>query len=303
MRASVLTLAVLLGCGLIASADDLETTLQNLKQAEAQKDGAKLKQLAASIFTMAHEALTAPEPANAVDKDMWTYNKAQATDAQLYAEYAVSALSYQGPPEATVELLGMIEKENPKSKYLDASYDRYFYALSQTGATAQVVPVATKALANFPENPDLLLVLTKAALEHNQSANAMTYAKRLVAAANKRAKPEGLSDADWQKRKNDSLGLGYWAIGMVSAERSLFVDADKNLRLALPLIKGNEDQTARALWALGVANYQLGRQTLNKAKVIEAAKFSEQSAAISSAVQQQAYHNAMIMKDEAAKMR
>jgi hypothetical protein len=303
MRVSVLTLAVLLGCGLIASADDLETTLQNLKQAEAQKDGAKLKQLAASIFTMSHEALTAAEPASAVDKDMWTYNKAQATDAQLYAEYALSALSYQGPPEATVELLGMIEKENPKSKYLDASYDRYLYALSQTGATAQVVPIATKALANFPENPDLLLVVTNAALEHNQSANALTYAKRLVAAVSKRPKPENLNEADWQKKKNETLGRGYWVIGMVSSERNLFVDADKNLRAALPLIKGNDAEMGPALYALGVANYQLGRQTLNKAKVIEAAKFSEQSAAISSAVQQQAYHNAMVMKDEAAKMR
>jgi hypothetical protein len=302
MRASVLTMALLLGCGMAAYADDLESTLQNLKQAESQKDAAKVKELAASIFTMSHEALVAPEPASAVDKEMWTYNKSQATEAQTYAEYALSALSYQGPPETTVELLAMIEKQNPKSKYLDVSYDRYLYALSQTGKTAEVVPVATKAVANFPENPALLRILADSAMAHNQSANGLTYAKRLVAAVNKRPKPENLSDADWQKQKNDNLGRGYWIIGMVSSERGLYVDADRNLRLALPLIQA-EGVKGPALYALGVANYQLGRQTLNKAKLLEAIKFSEQSAAIQSPVQQQAYKNAMIIKDEAAKMR
>jgi hypothetical protein len=60
---------------------------------------------------------------------------------------------------------------------------------------------------------------------------------------------------------------------------------------------------ANALYYLGVANYQLGKQTLNKARVLEGARFSEQAAAIPGALQQQAYHNALVMKDEAGKMR
>jgi hypothetical protein len=43
--------------------------------------------------------------------------------------------------------------------------------------------------------------------------------------------------------------------------------------------------------------------TLNKAKVVEAAKFSEQSAAIESAFADQARHNAIVMKTEADRMR
>jgi hypothetical protein len=202
-----------------------------------------------------------------------------------------------------VELLSMIEKENPKSKYLDEAYGRYLVALSQTGAEAQVVPMAEKGLANFPENEDLLRVMVDTALARKQSANALTYARRLVAALGKRTKPEDMAEADWQKKKNENLGRGYWVIGMVSAERNLFAEADRNLRSALPLIKGNEAETAPALYYLGVANYQLGKQTLNKARVLEAAKFSEQAAAIPGALQQNAWHNALVMKDEAAKMR
>jgi hypothetical protein len=58
-----------------------------------------------------------------------------------------------------------------------------------------------------------------------------------------------------------------------------------------------------ALFYLGMANYQLGKMTNSKAKVLEGAKFSEQSMAISSPYQDQARHNALVMKDEAAKMR
>jgi hypothetical protein len=58
-----------------------------------------------------------------------------------------------------------------------------------------------------------------------------------------------------------------------------------------------------ALFFLGMANYQLGLMTANKALVLEGAKFSEQSATIASAYADQARHNALVMKNDAAKMR
>jgi len=81
------------------------------------------------------------------------------------------------------------------------------------------------------------------------------------------------------------------------------VNADKSLRAALPLIKGNDSMTGPALFFLGMANYNLGKMTMNKAKIVEAAKFSEQSAAIAGAYTDQARHNALVMKAEADKMR
>jgi hypothetical protein len=58
-----------------------------------------------------------------------------------------------------------------------------------------------------------------------------------------------------------------------------------------------------ALFYLGMANYQLGKMTLNKALVVEAAKFSEQASLIDGAYAEQARHNALVMKAEAGKMR
>jgi hypothetical protein len=90
---------------------------------------------------------------------------------------------------------------------------------------------------------------------------------------------------------------------MASAARNDFFGADRNLRAALPFIRGNDAMTAPALFQLGVANYQLGVTTNNKARVLEGAKFSEQAAGIKSSLAQQAFNNARAMRDAAAKMR
>jgi len=303
MRVCVLTLAVLFGGAFLAAADTLDGTFDSLKEAAAKKDVAQVKTLAASLFALVQAQISAPAPASAEDKEMWTYNVSHAKDVQLNAEYELSALAYQGPPATTVELLAMIEKENPKSKYLDAAYGRYLVALTQSGAEAQVVPAAEKGLASFPDNEDLLLAMVNSSLAHNQNANALTYARRLVTALNKKAKPEEMAEADWQKKKDADLGRGYWVIGVMAADRNLYAEADKNLRAALPLIRGNDAMMAPALYYLGVANYQLGKQTLSKARVLEGAKFSEEAAALPGNLQQQAWHNANVMKDEANKMR
>ena len=60
---------------------------------------------------------------------------------------------------------------------------------------------------------------------------------------------------------------------------------------------------APALFYLGTANYNLGKMTASKAKMLEGAKFSDQCAAIPGDLAQQASKNSAVMKAEAAKMR
>ena len=58
-----------------------------------------------------------------------------------------------------------------------------------------------------------------------------------------------------------------------------------------------------ALFYLGTADYQLGKQTLNKALVLEGAKYSEQCATLDSPYAEQARHNGLVIRNEAARMR
>jgi len=299
---ALVSFAVLFAPAVITTGD-LDTAYQKLKDATAGKDAVQVKILAAQSCALAREAIAAPAPADEEEKETWKNHVAFAHDVEVYTEYALYATAVGAPPETTAELLATLEQQNPKSKYLADAYGLYFYAMRQTGAAAKIPAIAEKAVVNFPENDDALAVLAESAYAHKQSDRALGYSKRLAAAVNKRAKPEGMSGAEWDHKRNAELASGYWIAGVVQAEKGVYYEADRDLRAALPLVAGNDARKATALFYLGLANYQLGKTTLKKAQVLEAVKFSQQAAAIQGPLAQQAWHNAQVMKDEAGRMR
>ncbi len=259
---------VLLAGPAIVLADDLDDALAALKAAEPSKDVAKIKPLVAAAHETAKKWETATPPSEA-DKENYEARARYAQEVDTYSEYALYALAIQDSKNAP-DLAATLEKQNPKSKYL--------------------------------EMPDLLVVLADNALSRKQTDRALSYANRIIADAGKPA-PNGIEAAEWERTKTASLGRGYWTAGVILAEQQKFKDADRDLRAALPLIKGNNAMLGPALFYLGVANYNLGNMTLSKAKMQEAAKFSEQSAAIAGPYQDQAYKNSSAMKARADQMR
>jgi len=294
---------VLLGGPVVAAADDLENAFQSLKEAVAKKDAAQVKKLAVETHTLATDVQCKPEPESPGDKEVWKSNNDYAKAADLYTEFALYSAAVQSPAPAMVDLMSTLEQQNAKSKYLGEAYGSYMVAMNQTGAAAKIPALAEKALANFPENEDILVYLADNAYNRKQGDRALAYANRLTAALNRHVKPEALSAAEWERKRTAGLARGYWIAGLVSGERNQYVAADKNLRAALPLIKGNAAMAGPALFYLGFANYQLGKMTLNKARVVEGQKFSEQAAAIAGPFADQAWKNSMIMKTDAGKMR
>ncbi len=304
MKLPALGVALVLLVGpAVAVADDLEDAIQSLKDAAAKKDAETVKKLSATIYPMTTEFLAEAAPQGADEKKAWEERVAYAKNARLYVESALAGTAVQSTPDVMVDLLSALEQYNPKSKYLDATYGQYLVALDKTGAKAKIPAIAEKGLANLPENDDLLMYAMETAVAKKQTDRALVYANRLTAAINKHGKPEGVPAADWERKKNAELARGYYMAGVISAEKGQYVPADKNLRAALPLIQGQPAMMGPALFYLGMANYQLGKMTLNKAKMLEAVKFSEQSMAIDSPVADQARHNALVIKDEAARMR
>ena len=287
----------------VITGGDLDTAYQKLKDAAAGKDAVQVKILAAQTCALAREAISAPAPADDEEKETWNNHVTYARGVELYTEYALYATAVGARPEVTVDLLAALEQQNPKSKYLADAYGFYFHALQQMGAAAKIPAIAEKAIASFPENDDSLAVLAETALARKQNDRALGYASRLTAALNKHSRPEGMSAAEWERKRGVELASGYYIAGVVQAEKGGYFEADKDLRAALPLVAGNQTRTANALFYLGLANYQLGKMTMKKAQVLEAVKFSQQAAAIQGPLAQQAWHNAQVMKDEAGRMR
>lgn len=275
MKLAVLGSTLVLAAGALLMptalrADDLDDALAALKQAEPSKDVAKIKELAAAAHATAKK-YEGPAPADA-DKEAYEARARYAKDVDHYSEYALYALAIQerGNPKVAIDLINTLEQQNPKSDYL--------------------------------ESPEALAIQADSAMERKQTDRAVALANRMIAAVNKKA-PEGTSEADWDRTKSATLGQAYYIIGTNACEKNKFAEADRNLRAGLPYFKGNNAMLGPALFCLGVVNYNLANLTNSKAKMVEAAKFSEQAAAIPGPTQDQAYKNSIAMKQRADQMR
>lgn len=141
------------------------------------------------------------------------------------------------------------------------------------------------------------------ALAHKENARAVTLAKKALAVLEANpAKPAELSEADWQKRKTLGIALAHWVAGLGEASKNDFFGADKDLRAALPALRDDKEREAAALFNLGLVNYQIGRQTYSKQRIMQAAQFSEDCSKIPGQFQVQAYNNAKAMRQEAKTM-
>jgi tetratricopeptide (TPR) repeat protein len=262
-----------------------------LKTLVEKKDPVEVKKLATEISIQAREEAAEAAPTADSDKEAWKARVARAKDVDLYTEYALSATALQSEPAAMVDLLSTLEKQNPKSKYLEDAYRPYFAALTKTGAAAKINAVAEKALVSFPANPDILLFLADSAYRAKKYDRAATLGNRLIAAAGKKAAP-GI------------LGSAYFIAGMSYYLENSFANADRTLRAGLPYLKGGDEANlAYALLGLCVSNYQQGRQSLSKGMMLEGANFCDQAAKLKSPVAQQAWSNAHMIRTEAEQKR
>lgn len=297
--------AFLLVVGTIPDATEkLEDSFAKLKEAQAGTDVALVQKLAGDIWAAGHDLVAEPAPQAEADKDAWQKRVAWARELQNYAEYAVSAAAMRAAnPADTLALVSLLEKQNASSKYLDDTYPYYFAALNRTGATAKIPAAAEAVLKNFPNNEDALLILADRATVRNETDRALNYAERLITAVAKHPKPEGMTAADWERKRTFASTRGHWIAGVMHSQKNQFYEADKDLRAALPYVKDNEAMLAATLFHLGVANYQLGLQMRERPRILEAAKFSDEAAKIKGPLSEQAWRNAQIMRAEAQKVR
>lgn len=229
MKLSVVSFAFVLVAG-AQEPPDMDASYQNLQKAVSEKNAAQVKKLAVETNGLAKQAI-ASQP------DQAKYAK----EVQGYTEYALYTMAVGAPPETAVDLFSTLEQQNPKSKYLDQGYAYYFSCLNKTGGSAKIPGIAEKAAANFPGNDDLLMILAGTAMERKQNDRALAYADRLVAAAGKHPKPERMSAADWEKKKNAELGQGYYIAGMMHAAKNQFPLGEQGSQECPALDQGQPD--------------------------------------------------------------
>jgi hypothetical protein len=167
-----------------------------------------------------------------------------------------------------------------------AEYALYSGSIGAPAATA--VDMISTLEAQAPQSKyltqDAYLVVANASLQ-SQPDRASAFAKKALTAP-KGAKPE------------QATGDAHWIVGVVAANKKDMATADKELRAALPGIKGQPALEGPAYFFLGEANYQLGRQGMDRAQADQGIKFLLQCALISGQYQQSAASEAQRMKAE-----
>jgi len=279
-----------------ASDPDMDVAYAGLKAAEGKEDVALVKKWAGRTSAASRKALaSAKPPANDEGKKQATYTK----DVDIYSEYALYVLALKvKEPKETIDLMDTLEHQNPKSQYLSIGAPNYFEALEKAGEGAKACPAATRMAGADAKNAEAMLFAAQCSWTGNRADGVVNYGTKAAAALNSRPKPEGTSDSDWAGKKATMLGSANFYIGQGYTMQQRYGPANKALRASLGSIKGNEGFYAIALFDLGLANYNLGKSVGDKSQMREGLKFFEQSAAMSSSVQDQAARNASLVRNE-----
>lgn len=275
-------------------ADDLADAQTKLKDAVAKKSADQVLAEAAATMKLAKAEEAKPQPSEADQVNDWKARVEYAKEVTAYAEYALAATAIQsGDAAKTVELVNALIAENSKSKYLDESCaNAYLVALGKSGGAAKQADGMAKIVAGRPDN---LVALT--ALCDLRPNSGPAYASKLLAAA-KKPKPEGVSEPEWAKMKTAAEGAGYFYMGFANAQKQSWVDCDKNLKTALPLIAGDTGKLGIAYFSLGICEYQFGKATADRTRMQAGQQYMEKAAAIKGPYQGQAYTQNNAMKQE-----
>ncbi|HYO82602.1 MAG TPA: hypothetical protein VES20_14455 [Bryobacteraceae bacterium] len=280
-------------------AGDMDAAYGSLKASEGKKDAPGVLKWAVTTSDLARKTATAPKREDQTDEE---YKQAVdfAKQVDTYTEYSLYATGLAEPnPQNVVQLAHALEARNPNSQYLPQVMSRYAWAAREAKVMPEAVAFGERAFARKQFNEDLLAAMADYYLNANpkQPEKVLEFSGKLVEVISSKPRPEGVSEADWAKKKSLMLGLGHWMAGSTYGSQSKHALTDKSFRSALPYIKDNDQLLAGALFHLGVANYQIGKGK-NTQQMVEAVNFMKQCAALKSPYQAKAQQNLAVMRKE-----
>ncbi len=276
-------------------ADELEDSYTKLQDAVAKKNADAVKTEGAATFKLAQALVKAPQPTDAEEVKGWKERVEYGKDVTVYTEYALAFMATQVEGAKTVELVEALLAQNPKSKYLDTCTPSYLAALGKSGPAKQMEGMQ-KIVAGRSDNEVALAALAEG-LANKNADRALAYANKLVAVLKTKGRPEGVAEGAWEKARSSGLATGYYVAGMINGAKSAWMDCDRDMKAALPLIH-DDYRLGIVYFYLGLANYQLGKMTMDRPRIQVGLNYSKQSAAIAGPMKDQATRNAAAIQGE-----
>lgn len=285
----------------ILSIDPLELSAAHncLRAAEAKKELPLIKLWSSQTSQVARKVMQLKRPEYGDDEEVaeWKQKVEYARQVEQYTEYSLYFASIQTQDTKTKSnLIEALEQRNPMSEYLAQMRTSHTTVVRQVDIE-EAVASAEVQFEKGEWNEDLLLmVATHYMQKRKENVKIVAYSQKLLEIIETKAKPEQISDAEWDHKKKNMIGTANWMVGLLLSTQEKFAAADKHLRAAVPYLR-NTDMLAGAYYHLGYVNYRLA-EAGERIRVHDAIKFTQQCISINSAVQAQAMENLKAIKAE-----
>jgi tetratricopeptide (TPR) repeat protein len=261
----------------------------NLLRAGAEKnDSAKVFAAGERISGILARYKAAPPP-EGVDAISWPSMKQQnlenAAQNIRYVEYQLITFASQTrDPAARAALFERFVHAFPESAYVSGARDMIATSYQQAQNYPKMVESAEKTLAQDPKHPTLLLLLADYFSEKGEQLDkAENYAHQAIEQLGAAVKPEGVSDADWQKQTTLQKGLAWSALGQVFINQKKDTQALEAFQTAAPLVKPDAGAYARNQYRMGFALINLKRYPEAHTALTEAASVESSYRALAQA--------------------
>lgn len=219
--------------------------------AEGEKAGAILQRF---------KAQTPPAGTSPDDWKLQQQQKLAAIkDNQDYIEESLMSAAYrQNDANTKASLLIRFANAFPDSPRSTQALEAAALTYQQAQNRPKMLETANGVLAKDPNDLSMLLLLADDYSERGENlAKAEEYANKAVTLCDTAKKPEGVSDADWQKQITLQKGLAFSALGQIDLQKKQNAAAVESLNKAAPLLKGNNAVYARNQYRLGFAYLNL----------------------------------------------
>jgi hypothetical protein len=171
-----------------------------------------------------------------------------------------------------------------------------YLAARLTEGPTQQLEAAAQILKLQPDNEDALLALTDGSLQTQQYEAASRYAAELLAVMSGKPRPERYSEEAWRDKKAQLTTHVHFNAGVAGCSQQAWQTCDMHFRA----IATAAEVAGPVHFFLGWANYQIAKSTKDRARMEEALRFSQQSAAIPGETQAAAQRNVAAIQQELA---
>ena len=158
--------------------------------------------------------------------------------------YKALLAAQSGEPAKRIQLGEDFAAKFPTSHYLPGVYGVLASSYFATGDTDKMFATGARAVQLDPGNVDVMSLLAMAIPRRvkattpdgaQQLQTAEVYAHRAIEMIPAMAKPAAISDADFEKMKNDKLALAHSGLGLIDSQHSKYDEARAEFTQAVQL--------------------------------------------------------------------